>query len=139
MIHERLGYKHHWAIPDYLQRSAGHWLSAVDHAQAVAVGRAAVELALDGHDGVFPAIRRLGDAPYRWDVTTEDAGRIANLERKLPPAFLRADGLHVTHAACDYIRPLIGGEVAQATRDGLPDYGALPLLRVPRRLSPWAA
>lgn len=139
MIHERLGYKHHWAIPDYLQRSAGHWLSAVDHAQAVAVGRAAVELALDGHGGVFPAIRRLADAPYRWEVAEEDTGRIANLERRLPPAFVRADGLHVTQAACDYIRPLIQGEVAQATRDGLPDYGPLPLVMVPRRLARWVA
>jgi 6-phosphofructokinase 1 len=139
MIHERLGYKHHWAIPDYLQRSAGHWLSAVDHAQAVAVGRAAVELALDGHGGVFPAIRRLADAPYHWEVAEEDTGRIANLERRLPPAFVRADGLHVTQAACDYIRPLIQGEVAQATRDGLPDYGPLPLVMVPRRLARWVA
>jgi len=139
MIHERLGYKHHWAIPDYLQRSAGHWLSAVDHTQAVAVGRAAVELALDGHGGVFPAIRRLADAPYRWEVAKEDTGRIANLERRLPPAFVRADGLHVTQAACDYIRPLIQGEVAQATRDGLPDYGPLPLVMVPRRLARWVA
>ncbi|ENO87486.1 6-phosphofructokinase [Thauera linaloolentis] len=137
MIHERLGYKHHWAIPDYLQRAAGHWLSATDHEQAMAVGRAAVELALDGHGGCFPAIRRIGDAPYRWEIGIEDAAGIANLERALPAAFVRADGLHVTAAACDYIRPLIEGEVAQATAGGLPDYGRFALPFVTRRLPAW--
>ncbi len=77
--------------------------------------------------------------PIAGEVAEEDTGRIANLERRLPPAFVRADGLHVTQAACDYIRPLIQGEVAQATRDGLPDYGPLPLVMVPRRLARWVA
>ena len=139
MIHERLGYKHHWAIPDYLQRAGGHWLSATDREQAMAVGRAAVEMALDGRDGCFPAIRRTGDAPYRWDIQPEDAARVANLERALPAAFVRADGLHVTPEACDYIRPLIEGEVLQPTRGGLPDYGRLDLPGLERRLPPWRA
>lgn len=139
MIHERLGYKHHWAIPDYLQRAGGHWLSATDREQAMAVGRAAVEMALDGRDGCFPAIRRTSDAPYRWDIQPEDAARVANLERALPAAFVRADGLHVTPEACDYIRPLIEGEVLQPTRGGLPDYGRLDLPGLERRLPPWRA
>ncbi len=105
LINERLGYKFHWAIPDYLQRSAGHWLSATDRAQAEAVGRVAVEYALAGKGGTMPAIRRLQDAPYRWDVALVDAAAVANLERGLPDGFVRADGLHVTAAACDYISP----------------------------------
>lgn len=137
MIHERLGYKYHCAIPDYLQRAGGHWLSATDREQAMAVGQAAVELALEGRSGCFPTIRRVCDAPYRWEIGYEDAARIANLERGLPPEFVRADGLHVTSLAIDYIRPLIEGEVVQPTVSGLPDYGHLTLQRVAPRLPSW--
>lgn len=137
LIHQRLGFKHHWAIPDYLQRSASHWLSATDQAQALAVGREAVRFALEGRSGEFPAIRRLADAPYRWDVVGVDSEGIANLERKLPAEFIRADGLHVTAAACDFIRPLILGEVACPTVGGLPDLRPFELPRLPRRLPDW--
>ncbi|MCK2095703.1 6-phosphofructokinase [Thauera aromatica] len=137
MIHERLGYKHHWAIPDYLQRAGGHWLSATDHAQAIAVGRAAVAYAVQGLGGTMPAIRRVRDAPYQWDMAPLDCDAIANLERTLPADFVRADGLHVTAAACDYIRPLIVGEFTQPTQHGLPDYRAFDLPRLGRRLAAW--
>ena len=137
MIHTRLGYKHHWAIPDYMQRAGAHWLSATDREQALAVGRAAVEYALQGRGGAMPAIRRLQDSPYRWDVVAVDTMPIANLERPLPAGFVAADGLHVTPAACDYIRPLIAGEFAQPTVDGLPDYGGFVLPAVDRRLPAW--
>ncbi|AVR89087.1 6-phosphofructokinase [Thauera aromatica] len=137
MIHGRLGYKHHWAIPDYLQRAGGHWLSATDHAQAIAVGRAAVAYAVQGLGGTMPAIRRVRDAPYQWDMAPLDCDAIANLERTLPADFVRADGLHVTAAACDYIRPLIVGEFTQPTQHGLPDYRAFDLPRLGRRLAAW--
>lgn len=137
LIHERLGYKHHWAIPDYLQRAAGHWLSATDREQAMAVGRAAVACALEGGGGMMLAIRRLQDAPYRWDVVPVAAAPIANLERALPAEFVQADGLHVTPAACDYIRPFVEGEFVQPVRGGLPDYRAFALPRVVRLLPAW--
>lgn len=137
LINSRLGYKFHWAIPDYMQRAGAHWLSATDREQAMAVGHAAVEYALDGHGGSMPAIRRLQDLPYRWDVTPIETAPIANLERRLPNRFVAADGLHVTQMACDYIRPLIMGEFAQPTVDGLPDYRGFEMVRVDRLLPNW--
>lgn len=137
LIHARLGYKHHWAIPDYLQRAAGHLLSATDHAQAQAVGRAAVDLALAGRDGVMAGIRRLGDDPYRWDVVAVDTAAIANLERGVPPEFIRADGMHVTEAARRHLRPLIEGEIFPGFSAGLPDYRPLNLSAVAPRLAPY--
>ena len=137
LIHERLGYKYHWAIPDYMQRSAGHWLSATDQAQALAVGEAAVRFALAGQGGMMPGIRRLGSEPYAWVIEAVDTAGIANLERTLPPGFIAADGLHVTPAACEYIRPLISGEVVQPVRGGLPDYRPFDWAQVPARLPPW--
>ena len=63
LVSRMLDCHHHDAAPDYLQRSAGHWVSAVDHAQAMAVGRVAVDYALEGRDGVVAALRRLSDEP----------------------------------------------------------------------------
>jgi 6-phosphofructokinase 1 len=85
----------------------------------------------------MPAIRRVHDAPYRWGVVAVDAAAVANLERSLPEAFVRADGLHVSAAACDYIRPLIEGEAAPPLRGGLPDYGAFAWALRPRSLARW--
>ncbi|MBN8442675.1 MAG: 6-phosphofructokinase [Thauera sp.] len=137
LIHERLGYKFHWAIPDYLQRSAAHWVSAVDYAQAIALGRASVDFVLDGRDGMMPAIRRLAESPYDWDVVPVEAAHIANLERSLPPEFIAPDGLHVTASARRYLQPLIQGEVTVTTVDGLPDHRPFDLHPVARRLPEW--
>ncbi len=59
LIKDRLGYKYHWALPDYLQRSARHLASKTDVEQAYALGKAAVELALAGRNAVMPGIVRL--------------------------------------------------------------------------------
>ncbi|ATE60581.1 6-phosphofructokinase [Thauera sinica] len=139
MINGRLGYKFHWAIPDYLQRAAAHWVSATDHAQAMALGRAAVAYVLDGRDGMMPAVRRLADEPYSWDVVPVGAAAIANLERSLPAGFIAADGLHVTAAARHYLQPLIEGELPVATVGGLPDHRPLRVPLTGKRLPPWEA
>ncbi|THF66116.1 6-phosphofructokinase [Pseudothauera nasutitermitis] len=134
LVSTRLGYKHHWAIPDYLQRAAGHLVSATDHAQARAVGTAAVEYAVAGRKAAMPAIIREADEPYRWRIGAVDTRAIANLERLVPAHFIREDGLHVTDAALRYLRPLVEGEVVRPYRDGLPDYSAVNLRSLRRRL-----
>lgn len=138
LVHAAFGYKHHWAIPDYLQRAAGHTVSATDHAHACAVGRAAVEYAIDGRDGMMPAIRRVADDPYGWVVEPVPVADIANRERLVPAEFIRADGLHVTDAARRYLRPLIEGELRPPFVDGLPHYRRFKPGRVARRLPPYA-
>ena len=50
LVREKLGYKYHWAVSDYLQRSARHVASRVDVEQAYAVGAAAVRMALAGQN-----------------------------------------------------------------------------------------
>ncbi|MDR3213043.1 MAG: 6-phosphofructokinase [Azoarcus sp.] len=125
----------HYAAPDYLQRSAAHWVSAVDHAQALAVGHAAVNYALEGRDGVVAAIRRLGDDPYRWDVVPVEAATVANLERRLPPEFIAADGMQVSEAGRRYLAPLVMGECLVNCADGLPVHYHRELPGLPRKLS----
>src|SRR5438067_7284461 len=44
IVKDRLKYKYHWAVADYLQRAARHLASKTDLDQSYAVGKAAVEL-----------------------------------------------------------------------------------------------
>src|SRR4029077_19602223 len=134
LISTKLGCKCHWAVPDYLLRSARHIASETDLQQAYAVGRAAVEFAIAGKNAVMPAIRRLSDAPYRWDIIAAPLGEIANQEKLLPPDFIRPDGFGITAAARRYLAPLIIGEAYPPFKNGLPDYVTLQNVAVPKKL-----
>jgi 6-phosphofructokinase 1 len=137
MIKQARGYKYHWAVADYLQRSARHIASATDVEQSYAVGRAAVELALEGRNAVMPVIRRLSDAPYEWDVTHAELSDVANVETSMPRHYITEDGFGITEACRRYLRPLIAGEDYPPYRDGLPAYARPQLAAVPRRLGPF--
>jgi 6-phosphofructokinase len=137
LVHDRLGYKCHWATADYLQRAARHLASATDLAHAEAVGQAAVKFALDGHNGSMPVIVRESDSPYRWRIGMTDLDSVATLERRLPHAFIAADRCHITPACRTYLLPLVTGESWPPFRDGLPIHAHLTKHRAPRRLPPW--
>ncbi|HLS84452.1 MAG TPA: 6-phosphofructokinase [Arenimonas sp.] len=137
-VKDRLGLKVHWALPDYLQRSARHLASKTDLEQALAVGRHAVEYALAGMNGVMPVIVRQSQAPYRWRVQPAPLSRIANREKKMPAAFIRRDGYGITAAARRYLEPLVRGESPPPYgRDGLPRYVRLKNRLAPRQLPDW--
>ncbi len=135
LITEKLGCKCHWAVPDYLQRSARHIASGTDVEQAYAVGRAAVEFAVAGKSAVMPAIRRLSDAPYRWDIVEAPLSEVANQEKLLPAEFISADGFGITEAARRYLAPLIVGEAYPPFKNGLPDYVKLQNVAAPKKLA----
>ena len=135
LISTKLGCKCHWAVPDYLLRSARHIASETDLQQAYAVGRAAVEFAIAGRNAVMPAIRRLSDAPYRWDIIAAPLSEVANQEKLLPADFISADGFGITEAARRYLAPLIVGEAYPPFKNGLPDYIKLRNAAVPKKLT----
>jgi 6-phosphofructokinase len=135
LIGAKLGCKCHWAVPDYLLRSARHIASETDLQQAYGVGRAAVEFAIGGRNAVMPAIRRLSDAPYRWDIIAAPLAEVANQEKLLPADFISADGFGVTEAARRYLAPLIVGEAYPPFKNGLPDYVKLRNVSVPKKLT----
>ncbi|MGH8162222.1 MAG: 6-phosphofructokinase [Gammaproteobacteria bacterium] len=137
MVADALGYKYHWAVADYLQRSARHIASQTDLEQAIAVGRAAVEFAVAGENAVMPVIERRSDKPYRWRIKKAPVERIANHEKKLPKSFIRPDGYGITAAARRYLAPLVAGEAWPPFKDGLPTCATLKLQRVPQKLPPW--
>ena len=134
LVKDRLGYKYHWALADYLQRSARHLASRTDLEQAHALGVAAVDLALAGKNAVMATINRLADAPYRWEIGNAPLKDIANVERKMPADFITPDGFHITDACRTYLQPLIEGEDPPPYRNGLPDYVRLKNSAVAKKL-----
>jgi len=135
MIHAKFGCKCRWAVPDYFQRSARHIAAETDLQQAYAVGRAAVEFAIAGKNAVMPAIRRLNDAPYRWDIIEAPLSEVANQEKLMPPDFISADGFGITEAARRYLAPLIVGEAYPPYKNALPHYVQLQNVAAPKKLT----
>ena len=137
LVRGELGFKFHWAVADYLQRSARHIASATDVEQAYAVGKGAVELALEDNGGVMVTIERTADDPYAWRTGQAPLGEVANVERKLPPNYISQDGFGITSAALRYLRPLIAGEDYPEYADGLPRYTKLTSQLTPKKLPPF--
>jgi 6-phosphofructokinase 1 len=134
LVKDELGYKYHWAVADYLQRAARHLASATDVAQAYAVGKAAVELALAGRNAVMPTIVRKRERPYRWEIGEVPLAKVANVERKMPRSYISRDGFGITAAARRYLEPLIEGEDYPPYRNGLPQYVRLSNTLVKKKL-----
>jgi len=135
MIRKAHGHKFHWAVADYLQRSARHIASATDARQAYEAGAVAVELALQGHSAVMPTIERVADEPYAYRFGMAKLADVANVEKFMPREFISADGFGITEACKRYLRPLIRGEDYPQYRDGLPLYATLKNVPVPRKLA----
>lgn len=132
LVKQNLGYKYHWAVSDYLQRSARHIASLVDVEQAYALGKAAVEFALQGKNAIMPIIVRENAEPYRWHIETVSLESVANQEKKMPRNFISEDGFGITKACREYILPLIQGEAYPPYHNGLPAYVTLKNQRIPK-------
>ena len=119
MISNKLGFKYHWAVSDYLQRSARHISSQVDLDHAYAVGKAAVEYASSGENAFMPIIVRKKTKPYAWEVGKVALGKVANIEKKMPRNFISKDGFGITQSCKNYLSPLIQGEAWAPFEDGV--------------------
>ena len=125
MIKDALGYKFHWAVADYLQRAARHLASKSDVEQAYALGKAAVELALEGKNSVMPAVIRTSNNPYQWHIGSGELKDIANVEKMMPMEYISEDGYGITDACREYLQPLIEGEDYPPYENGMPKYVTL--------------
>jgi 6-phosphofructokinase 1 len=134
LIKRELNLKYHWAVADYLQRAARHIASSVDVEQAYALGKAAVDLALSGHNAIMPIIVREQDMPYRWSIGHVPLADVANQEKAMPAEFISEDGMGITDACRRYLNPLIQGEAYPPYAHGLPDYIRLKNQLVKKKL-----
>ena len=135
LVSRQLGYKNHWAVADYLQRSARHVASKTDVEQSYRLGAAAVRAAIAGEQGIMLTIERVSSSPYRWRIGSVPLEKVANREKTMPKSFLTRDGFGVTQACRSYLVPLIRGEDPPPFRDGLPRYVKLKNRPVARKLS----
>jgi 6-phosphofructokinase len=134
MVKEAFGYKFHWAVADYLQRSARHVASKTDVEQAYAVGKAGVEFALAGENAIMPTIVRSSNKPYKWEVGKVSLADVANVEKFMPRDYISEDGFAITDACREYLLPLIAGEDYPPYKNGLPDYVVLKNIAVSKKL-----
>jgi len=125
MVKEALGYKYHWAVADYLQRSARHIASKTDVEQAYALGKAAVDMVIAGENAVMPTVVRKSDNPYVWGIGKAKLEDVANIEKKMPKEFISDDGFGITEACRRYLLPLIEGEDYPPYKNGMPQYVTL--------------
>ena len=134
LINSKLKLKNHWAVADYLQRSATHLSSEVDRSHAYEVGKKAVQYAMKGLNGVMPVIKRKSSSPYKWEIVPAPLTKIANVEKKLPTGFIASDGFGMTNKARQYFKPLIGGK-SQVMKNT--NYQAAKMEMVPKKLKAW--
>ena len=134
LIKNKLGYKYHWAVADYLQRAARHIASQTDVEQAYALGRRAVELAVKGHNAVMPIIVRKANRPYKWELGVANLADVANVEKKMPEDYITEDGFGITRKCRTYLEPLIQGEDYPPYKNGLPQYVRLKNAPVKKKL-----
>jgi 6-phosphofructokinase 1 len=135
LVRGKLGYKYHWAVADYLQRAARHIASKTDVEQAYALGKAAVELAIQGKNAIMPIIVRKAGKKYSWKIGTAPLAKVANVEKFMPRNFITHDGFGITAKCRNYIEPLIQGEDYPPFKNGLPEYVKLKNILVPKKLS----
>ena len=135
MVKEALGYKFHWGVADYLQRAARHIASKSDVDQAYAMGKAAVEFALQGHNSVMPTVDRTSNKPYKWKIGMAPLSKVANVEKMMPKNFITKDGFGITEKCREYLAPLMKGEeYPPYGADGLPKYVTLKNVAVAKKL-----
>ena len=134
MIKQSTGYKYHWALSDYLQRSARHLASKIDLDHAYAAGRRAVEMAIEGKTSLMVTIEREKGEKYKWFLGEASLEKVANMEKKMPRNFITKDGFGITKKAKDYLKPLIIGEDFPPFKSGLPQYVKLKNILTAKKL-----
>ncbi len=138
LVKQELKLKYHWAVADYLQRAARHVASKTDVEQCYALGKAAVEYAVKGMNGVMPAVKRITSKPYKWEIIPAPLTEVANREKKMPRDFITPDGFHITQKCRNYLQPLIVGEAYPPYENGLPHYVTLKNVAVKKKLKPFS-
>lgn len=137
IIKDKLNLKCHWAVCDYLQRAARHIGSKTDMEQAYALGKAAIELAVNKSNAVMPTIVRTNDSPYEWTTGHAPLADVANVEEKMPAHYISGDGFFITEECRTYLAPLIEGEDYPSYTNGLPNYVVLKKNKLAKKLAPF--
>ena len=85
----------------------------------------------------MPAIVRISNNPYKWEIGCGELKDIANVEKKMPKNYISADGFSITDLCREYLLPLIEGENYPPYNNGLPKYVVLKKSKVVQKLPPF--
>ena len=102
-----------------LQRCAAHVTSRTDITEAYQVGGAGVKAAMEGLTGQMITLQRVSEDPYQAISGLHPVELVANLEKKVPAAWIDTDALAVREEAVRYVRPLVQAELPAFYIDGL--------------------
>ncbi len=138
MITQQLHYKVHWAVSDYLQRSARHLASKVDVDQAYMLGKMGIVYAKKNVSDIMLIIKEIQSAKaYKWNVSSTSLESVANIEKMLPKNFIKSNGYEITKSCKNYISNLINGESHPRYIKGIPEYAKLSCKTIKKKLSPY--
>lgn len=98
----------------YLQRCFVGCVSDVDAREAREVGEKAAQFAICDNQSGSITTKRVGD--YAVDYILEKLENIAAKTKHMNPEFINEEGNFVTNEFIQYVRPLVGTNLPQATR-----------------------
>lgn len=107
LIVKRLGIKARSEKPGIWGRASAQTQSALDRAEAVAMGALAARAALGGKTGVMAGLIRESDEPYRCREALLPIDDTVLKERTLPDCFIAANGCDVTDEFIKWCSPLL--------------------------------
>lgn len=123
LINSNTSLKSHWALPDYLQRSAGHLRSQCDVDHATLLGKQAVDsLIANQHTCMLGLKRHTSNHGITWSVCPIPLNDCANHEKTMPPSYIDPKTFLISQEARDYLQPLILGESIPKFQNGICDY-----------------
>jgi len=96
-----------------LQRCFAATASQVDLHQAYAVGKTAVEWAVDGQTDIMITIERENDDPYQWECGATSLMTVAGDSKAVPREWINEAGNDVTEEFLAYCRPLLVGRACE--------------------------
>lgn len=125
MIGQEFGWRGEFQVTESLQMCAADRAVPLDIEEAYGCGKLAVRLAEKGVGDVMVTLERRSkrSQPYECGFGTIGLEKVANAARPMPSAYIGKDGMSVTGAFLDYLRPLVGE---------LPQYASLTIRRVKR-------
>ena len=135
IITNKLKYKVHWAVSDYLQRAARHIASTVDVEQAYALGLESIKVAKLDNNNIMLTIKSTKiKQKYKWSISSTNLNNVANVEKMLPKNFIKSNGFEITRSCKEYISNLIQGEDYPSYDNGVPQYAKLECKTIKKKL-----
>lgn len=113
-----------------LQRCAGHCASETDTKESYSAGKAAVMEAINGATDKMVGFERTYEKGcYICRTKLFDLDKVANAEKNIPRDWINATGDGLNEKFIDYALPLIQGEIAPPTENGLIRYVKLKKIK----------